>query len=102
MRVRYTRTGGFAAAMRREYTVDSAAISPEGADELSRLIEAADFFQLPSASPSPRAMRDTFRYRISVEMGGREHTVEMDQAAVPDRARALLDWLDQRARLGGG
>jgi hypothetical protein len=101
MRVRFVRTGGLAAAMRREYTADSATMSPEDAKELSRLIEAADFFQLPATGPTPQGLRDAFQYKLTVEMDGREHTIEMGQSAVPEKARDLLEWLENRARSGG-
>jgi hypothetical protein len=97
MKVRFVRTGGLAAAMRREYTADSAAMPPEDARELSRLIEAADFFQLPGSGPRPQGMRDAFQYKVSVEIDGREHTVDWPESAVPEKARDLIRWLDRRA-----
>jgi hypothetical protein len=101
MRVQFVRSGGLAAAMRREYMADSAMMSPEDAKELSRLIEATDFFQLPATGPRPQGMRDAFQYKLTVEMEGREHTVEMSQSAVPEKARDLLEWLENRARSVG-
>ena len=100
MRVRFLRTGGLAAAMHREYTADSATMSPEDAKELCRLVEASDFFQLPATGPRPLGMRDTFQYKVTIEEEDREHTVEMDQSAVPERARDLLEWLEKRAKSG--
>jgi len=46
-------------------------------------------------------MRDAFQYKMTVEMEGREHTVEMSQSGVPEKARDLLDWLEKRAKSGG-
>ena len=70
MRVQYERAGGFGgSAMRKDVTIDTADLPAHEADELHRLVQAADLSTLarsPAAASSPRA-RDQFRYRLTIE-----------------------------------
>ena len=105
IRVQFTRSGGFA-GIPVTASCESDSLTPEDEDELRRLIESAGFFQLPatvtsSTSSAPGA--DRFAYRLTVEVDGEEHTVDMEEAAVPPESRPLLEWLSgfARRRRGG-
>lgn len=101
MRVSFERTGGFA-GMRVTATIDSEALPPDEEHKLRHMVETTDFFQLPATLPAPAHGADRFVYRLTVESGGRRHTVEASDAAVPSSLRPLLEWLIAAARQGPG
>jgi hypothetical protein len=102
MRIHFERSGGFGGqAMKRSAVVDSATLSEEEARELYELVGAANFFALPAAPPPRASQPDAFSYSITVEDGGRQHTVRLSEADVPESLRPLLDWLRRRATAGG-
>ena len=96
MRVRLERSGGFA-NIRRTVTVDDAALPPERAEELRRLVAAADLATFPE-NPTPRAGRpDRFVYRLTVEDEGGARSVTVSEDTAPEAFRRLLDWLQATA-----
>ncbi len=94
MRVTLVRSGGFA-GLRRTTAIDGAALGPADADALRALVDGARFFALPAAMPAPQP--DRFQYRLTVEEGGRSHTVVVDEAALGAELGALVRWLEARA-----
>jgi hypothetical protein len=101
MRVQLKIEGGLAhfPGLSQPTLIDGAALPAEEADELRRLVEAARFFDRPSTvgAPSPGAA-DYRRYTISIEEGGRQHTVTLvDPVADPDLQK-LLRFLQAKAR----
>jgi hypothetical protein len=101
MKIQFERTGGFSPAMRRECTLDSAALPPQKARELHDLVQAADVFALPGQGEPPKAAADTFQYKLRVEHEGKEHTVQLDQTSIPSKAWPLVNWLTNQASPGG-
>jgi hypothetical protein len=98
MKIHFERTGGFSAAMRREVTLDSTALPPQKAQELGDLVRSADLFSLPGKVAAPRGAADTCQYKLRVEHEGKEHTIQLDQTAVPAKLWPLLNWLTNEAR----
>jgi Emfourin len=97
MRIRFERSGGFT-GMRLDKTVESEALDAEQAGALQQEIEASGFFDLPEKISSPGGGADRFQYRIAVESGGRRHTVEVGEAAMPDQLLPLVQHLSTLAR----
>ena len=97
LRIHFERTGGLA-GLRMVATMDSAALSPEEARELAALVAGAGFFDLPAVMTETVPSADRFRYRLTVETPEQSHTVTVDEGAVPDALRPLLDWLTAAAR----
>lgn len=95
MKITFERTGGFA-GMVLSVVVDTTTLEPAAAQQVSLLVEAADFFQLPSVCASPQP--DRFQYKLSITEHTRQHTVLMGESAIPGTLRPLLDWLTQTAR----
>jgi len=91
IRVTVTRSGGFAGLTQPPYELDSADLSSEDAEELERRVAAADFFELPSIVPAAAAAPDAFQYDVTVESGGRHHTVRAGDVSAPE---ALLDLVE--------
>jgi hypothetical protein len=97
MRISFERMGGFA-GIRKQTIVDTATLPPNEAQELLRLVEAADLFKLPEQITSPNPQSDRFQYKLMVEDQGKQHTVTVSEAALPETLRPLIEWLDNLAR----
>jgi hypothetical protein len=99
VRVRFQREGGFAPIPLRA-EVDAASLSPEERDRLIQMIEAADFFNLPSRM-RPRVGADQFTYTITVEAQGEKYTIETTDGSAPEMLEPLLDYLVEVATKKG-
>ncbi len=97
MNIHFERSGGFA-GIRLSHDIDSASLSPEDGSELNRLLESSDFFNLPETVRAASPGADRFQYKVNVKSGEAEHTVAVDEAAVPDKLRPLLNWLTTNLR----
>jgi hypothetical protein len=97
MNIHFERSGGFA-GLRLSQDLDSADLSPDERSELDRLVEAAHFFDLPADVRAANPGADRFQYNLTVNQGPREHTVALDEAAIPENLRPLLNWLMAKAR----
>lgn len=96
MRIRYERSGGLA-NIGVKYDVDSAKLSEDKAEQLKRLIEAARPFDQPAASPAPAGAADQYQYELTVEDGGRTHTIRTNDTAASAELMNLFDWLNREA-----
>jgi hypothetical protein len=68
------RSGGFAGIDEEVGSVDTASLAPDTRDELEQLVRESDFFALPPAVEG-EVGADQFRYEVTVEDGGRAHSV---------------------------
>jgi hypothetical protein len=95
MRVRIERSGGFA-NIRRTFTADAALLDTQRADELTRLVEAADLATFPE-NPTPRPGKpDRFSYQITVEDGGVERSVMVGEDAASEELLHLVEWVQRQ------
>jgi emfourin len=94
--VQFSREGGFT-GVGLTADVDSRSLSPEYAERLRRLIEAADFFNLPARSKSQPGA-DRFQYRLAVELGGHRKVVQIGDGSVPESLQPLIDFLTGLAK----
>jgi hypothetical protein len=97
MKISYRRTGGFA-GMVMSFNIGTEALPTEEGQALQDLVAAADFFDLPARITSQEPGADQFQYRVTVEAGQRQHTVEVGEAAVPENLWPLLDKLRALSR----
>jgi hypothetical protein len=96
MKVKLERSGGFA-NVRRAVTVDVATLAPARADELRRLVAAADLATFPE-NPTPLAGRpDRFVYRLTIEDESPARTVTVSEGSASEELQRLVDWLQQTA-----
>jgi hypothetical protein len=95
MLIRFERTGGFA-GMRMATTVDTTSLPAGEAQALHDLVAAAGFYDLPRQIAGAGA--DRFQYVLAVEEGERQHTVAVDETAIPESLRPLVDRLTAIAR----
>jgi Emfourin len=68
------RSGGFAGIEEEIGSVDTEALPAGTRDEVESLVRDAGFFSLPSTVEGDVGA-DQFRYEVTVEDGGRAHTV---------------------------
>ncbi|MEA5507811.1 protealysin inhibitor emfourin [Halotia wernerae UHCC 0503] len=97
MRISFERTGGFAGISKRT-TLDTATLPPKEANELPRLVEAANLFNLPVQITSSHPQSDRFQYKLTVEDNGKQHTVTVSETALPGTLRPLIEWLNHAAQ----
>ena len=77
--------------------IDSDQLPQQEADELKRLVTATSFFSLPNAigTPAPGAA-DYRRYTITVQDGGKQHTVHLTDLVEDPELQKLLSYLKAR------
>jgi hypothetical protein len=96
MKVYLERSGGFA-GMVTSTNVDTQTLPPNEAQEIQCLIENSHFFELPSQSPQTSKTRkgaaDYFIYKITVQDGKREHSVQANDINMQPNIKPLIDFL---------
>jgi hypothetical protein len=96
MKVSLQSYGGFAAIFPQPgREVDAAALPPDAAAELARLVDAA---RRESGGPPPRVLPDAISYSITVAEGGRSTVLEGSDGTMSPAFAALLDWLRSNAQ----
>jgi hypothetical protein len=98
MRAGFERSGGFM-GRKIQFSVDLDELPEDQAGALKKLIEQADFFNLPEdlvTRPKP----DEFTYLITVETETASHMVRCSDTGMTDSLRPLLHELILRARSG--
>jgi len=99
LRITFERTGGFA-GITISATVNADDLTVSEADELRRLIEEADFFNLPAVIAPHEPHPDRFQYEVTVWDDGRLHTIMVSEEVMPENLRPLIRWLSEAARQG--
>jgi hypothetical protein len=95
MRISFLRTGGVA-GMRLSATFEPGSLPTVAEREIEQLLEQAGFFDLRPKRRPP--VPDAFTYEVTVEHGGRRHTVRVGEGAAPESLLPLLDRLTEEAR----
>ncbi len=101
MRVHFSVGGGVAylPGLAKPVIIDSDQLSKTDAAELKRLVDAANFFALPSKiNPPPPGAADYFQYTITIEQGKQRHTVEWTDLAEDPNLRQLRIFLQAKAK----
>ena len=96
MRIRYARSGGLA-NIPLEFELDSKQVSGNKARDLKKLIEKARLFDQPATPPISRSVPDQHQYELTVEEGGRTHTIRTSDMTASPELSSLLDWLSGEA-----
>ncbi|MFB2768248.1 protealysin inhibitor emfourin [Pelatocladus sp. BLCC-F211] len=95
MRILLQRTGGFA-GISKKAIVDTANLSSEETQQLSHLLETANFFNLPTVINAPSNQADRFQYILTVEENNQQHTVKVNEAALPGTLKQIIEWINAR------
>jgi hypothetical protein len=96
MHIEFVRSGGFA-GMRLAASVDSQNLPPEQASTLDKMIADTGFFDLPEQIKPSAPGPDRFEYQVVISSAGQTHSVNVNEAVIPDRLRPLLDFLTSLA-----
>ncbi len=94
--IAFERSGGLMGRI-VEIELDTRSMPDEEADTLRQLVSVADLPEVQSAQDDPN-MRDTFQYKIVLNVGEEQLTVELGESQIPDRVRPLIEWLGNKAR----
>lgn len=99
MRIQFQVDGGIAyfPGLSRPVTIDTAQLSEADAAELRRLVDAAQFFDLPVAASRGRGAADYRQYTITAEDGRHRHTIRLSDPIEGQALQALVDYLSQKA-----
>ncbi len=98
IKIVFERSGGVA-GMRTTTTVNTDTLPTQEAQMLRDMVDKARFFDLPAVLAAPKSnSADRFQYKLTVEIGGRSHTVETGEAAAPQTLQPLLERLGAMAR----
>ena len=90
MRITLVRTGGVA-GIRKETAVDTGTLEPRRARRLEECVGRCGFFSLPARAGRPGRERDRFEIALTVEDGGKSHTVRFAEQDPPPGLEAVLD-----------
>jgi len=97
MQIHFERSGGFA-GLRLAHDIDSAILPADQEAHLKDLVEQSRFFELPAVLRAERPGADRFQYKLRLKGDSQEHTIEVDEAAMPPGLRPLLNWIMQAKR----
>ena len=97
MRIEFERSGGFM-GLRQSITLDTTSLDPEEADELSRMVEQAKFFDLPNAQQTTSEGVDQFQYRLKIERSESSRTIILNDTETPAELQPLLQHLNLLVR----
>lgn len=76
--------------VREIFTVDAAVVA-----KLQQTVEESGFFDLESEYRPARIIPDALTYRITAQAGGRRHTVETTDGAIPEQLAPVIEELNQ-------
>lgn len=105
MRIRFKRSGGVAGNINYSappLEVDSEELPADRAEELRKLVEEAKPFDQPPHDAVRGTARDELGYELTVEDGGRSHTIRARGDSASEGMEKLVGWLDDehRTRVG--
>jgi hypothetical protein len=87
-KISFERSGGVVGnTVHHELDLDE--LPEEEAEYLQRLIEEADFFNVPT-SASMESAPDAFHYQISIDNGSEKHTVRTTETSMPASLQPLV------------
>ncbi|RKH06599.1 hypothetical protein D7V97_22370 [Corallococcus sp. CA053C] len=101
MRIELKREGGlaFLPGLSRPRTFDLRDLPPAQAEALTRSVQAAAFFNQPAVvGTASKGAADQTRYTLTIEEGGRRHTVQLLEPVQEPHLHALLELLKQVER----
>lgn len=101
MRITFTMEGGIAyfPGLSQPVIIDSGELPRQETNELEQMVEAARFFDQPATiRPTARGAADYYQYTVTVEEGGRQHTVRMTDLVEDAGLQVLLHYLRAKAK----
>jgi hypothetical protein len=98
MKIYFEQSGGFT-GIDNSILIDSNSLHPEEAVELQRLVDIANFFDLPSELSSvPLRGADYLEYKITIETSdNKKHTIKVTDLTMPLNIGPLIRYLRRKA-----
>ncbi len=97
LKIKFERSGGFSSIPLR-FALDGKDLPGEEQTRLREMLHQAGIFERPWLTASTRSGADRFVYRITVEDGDAERTLEFCESEMPAEVRPLVDYLNLLAR----
>ncbi|MGH9281438.1 MAG: protealysin inhibitor emfourin [Acidimicrobiales bacterium] len=94
-RVSFERSGGFGGVTLSK-ELDTKELDEDEAAQLEALLDRVDFDAAPG--PAPRGGADRFQYDLTVERGGRRHTLTRSEGQLTPELKELVERLQDLAR----
>src|SRR3954453_24181014 len=92
-RIELIRSGGFAGVTRR-WSLEPDDLGADEAAEVERLLAALD--DVAADPPEPARGADRFQYELRGMRGGETRSMTLQEGAIPDEIRPLIDRLTRR------
>jgi hypothetical protein len=73
-------------------------VPKDKAAEFEKLLQAAGFFDLPSALAQSDKARDAMTYTLTVSKDGHSHTVKVGEGALSQELADLIDWVNRNIK----
>jgi len=102
MRIKFTQEGGvgYFPGLSKPVTIEVDSLEQGEAEELKRLVESAHFFELPAnvGTPPPPGAADYQHYTLTIEEGGRSHSVRVSVPVKDEAVQNLVSSVQKQVK----
>ena len=97
MKIYFEQSGGFT-GIEKNILINSNSLDTEEASELQRLVDNANFFDLPSEPAAPLRGADYLEYKITIETNDlKKHSIKITDLTMPPNVGPLIIYLRRKA-----
>ena len=97
MKIYFEQSGGLA-GIDNSISIDSNSLDPQEASELQRLVDNANFLDLPSEPAAPCNGADYLEYKITIETNdNKKHSIKTTDLTIPPNVAPLVRYLRRKA-----
>ena len=97
MKIYFEQSGGFT-GIKKNILINSNSLETEEASELQRLVDNANFFDLPSEPDAPLHGADYLEYKITIETNdNKKHSIKITDLTMPPNVGPLIRYLRRKA-----
>ena len=102
MQIKFTQEGGvgYFPGLSKPVTIEVDSLAQGDAEELKRLVESTHFFELPTnvGTPLPPGAADYQHYTITIEEGGRSHSVRIPVPVKDEAIQNLVSAMQKQVK----
>jgi len=97
MKIYFEQSGGFT-GINNGISINSNSLNTQEAYELQRLVDNANFFDLPSEPLAPLHGADYLEYKITIETNdNKKHSIKTTDLTMPPNVGPLIRYLRRKA-----
>jgi hypothetical protein len=97
MKIYFEQSGGFT-GVENNIFINSNSLDTEEASELQRLVDNANFFDLPSEPTAPLHGADYLEYKITIETNdNKKHSIKTTDLTMPPNVAPLIRYFRRKA-----